>query len=219
MNPVLSILIATVGEREDRFLQLVKMLLPQVLAHEDDIEVLVYWSNCDVPIAKIRQVLAEEANGDYICFIDDDDSVPDYYCDRIIEAIERSYPDQIGWVQQLYWDGVKTKPTFHSIQYDGWSEDANGYYRECSHLNPIKREIALQVPFIGYDGPEDMNWAERVASLVKTEEYIEDCMYFYYYNSADSIWQGGKVPDRNYIRPPLRKPFRYHPDCKSVYTV
>ena len=214
----LSILIATVGEREKRFLQLVEKLAPQVQAHNGEIEVLVFWNNFERPVSEVRQDLVDQAYGDYVCFIDDDDSVPDYYCDRIMDAIKTS-PDQVGWRQQLYWDGVKTKPTFHSIKYLGWSEDANGYYRECSHLNPIKREIALQVPFTGYDGPEDFNWAQEVAPLVKTEEYIEDCMYFYYFNSTDTIWQGKKVPDKNYTRPELPEHFRYHPDSKSVFAV
>ena len=214
----LSILIATVGERTDRFMDLVATLAPQVQGYKDQIEVLIYWNNFELPISQIRQALIEEARGDYVCFIDDDDSVPPYYCDHIMEAIETN-PDQVGWRQQLYWDGVKTKPTFHSIKYSGWSEDVNGYYRECSHLNPIRRDIALRVPFTGYDGPEDISWAERVAPLVQTEEYINEPMYYYYFNSADSIWNRGKVPDRNYRRPSLRKPFRYHPDCKSVYTV
>lgn len=214
--PRLSILIATVGEREERFKRLVEVLKPQVESYGDKIEVLVFWNNCEKSIAEIRQSLIEEARGVYVAFVDDDDMVPDYYCDRIMNALQTN-PDQVGWVQQLYWDGVKTKPTFHSIKYDGWSEDVNAYYRECSHLNPIKREIALKIPFTGYDGPEDLNWAQRVASFVDTEEYIDDVMYLYYYNSADSIWQTGKVPDRNYTRPNLPKHFRYHPDSKSVF--
>jgi hypothetical protein len=214
--PRLSILIATVGERDKRFRKLVGELTPQVRAYPGQIEVLCYWNNGELPIAEIRQALVNEARGEYVCFIDDDDGVPSYYCDRIMQATE-SYPDQVGWVQQLYWDGVKTKPTFHSIKYDGWSEDVNGYYRECSHLNPIKREIALKIPFTGYDGPEDLNWAQRVASFVDTEEYVDDVMYLYYYNSADSIWQTGKVPDKNYMRPTLPEYFRYHPESKSVF--
>lgn len=214
----LSILIATVGERDERFRRLVGELTPQVQAYPGEIEVLIFWNNFERPIAEIRQSLVNEALGDYVCFIDDDDSVPPYYCDRIVTATE-SNPDYVGWRMQLWYDGVKMKPTYHSIRYPEWSDDANGYYRNTSHLNPIKRDIALQVPFIGYDGPEDVSWAKRVAPLVKTEEYIEDAMYFYNFSSADSIWQGEKVPDQNYTRPPLKEPFRYHPDSQTVFTV
>jgi len=214
----LSILIATVGERDKRFRRLVGTLAPQVGAYPGEIEVLCYWNNFERPIAEIRQALIDEARGDYVCFIDDDDSVPDYYCDRIMNAI-RTDPDYVGWRMQVWIDGEKMKPTFHSIRYPKWSDDANGYYRNTSHLNPIKRSISLQTPFVGFKGPEDVSWAKRVAPLVKTEEYIEDCMYFYNFNSSDSIWQGDKVPTQNYTRPQLPEHFRYHPDSKSVFVV
>lgn len=211
----LSILIATVGERDGRFRNLVDTLSPQVT---DEIEVVVFWNNFERPIAEIRQALVTEAIGDYVCFIDDDDSVPSYYCDRIIDAIENQ-PDQVGWRMQTWWNGDKLKPTFHSIRYNGWSDDNHGYYRDCSHLNPIRRDIAVQVPFTGHDGPEDIGWAQRVAPLVKTEEYIEDCMYYYFFNSTDSIWQGKQVPECSYTRPDLPEHFRYHPDSKSAFAV
>ena len=215
-RPLLSILIPTVGERSDRFQNLVASLSPQVQAEYGDIEVLVYWNNFERPIAEIRQALIEEAHGQYVCFVDDDDGVPSYYCDKIITALQ-SRPDYVGWRMQLWMDGQKMKPTFHSIKYDHWSDDAEGYYRDISHLNPIKRSIALQVPFTGHDGPEDYSWAQLIAPLVKTEEYIEEPMYFYYYNSRDTIWQGGKVPDQSYTRPELGEHFRYHPECKTEY--
>lgn len=209
----LSILIPTVGERASRFQTLTERLSPQL---SDDIEVLVYWNNFEHPIAEIRQALVEEARGDYSCFVDDDDDIPDYYCDRILDALN-SEPDYVGWRMQLWYDGVKTKPTFHSIRYPKWYDDDDGYYRNASHLNPVKRDIALQVPFTGYAGPEDVSWSERVAPLLKTEEYIEEPMYFYHYNSDDSVWRGGKQPMRNYVRPELPKHFRYHPDSKPEF--
>lgn len=215
-TPRLSILIPTVGERDERFRQLVADLEPQVRAHNGQIEVLVYWNNFEKPIAAIRQALVEGARGEYTCFVDDDDKVPPYYCDRIIKAIQ-SGPDYVGWRMQLWIDGQKMKPTFHSMRYDRWFDDAHGYYRNTSHLNPIKRSIALQVPFTGHDGPEDVSWARRVAPLVKSEQYIEEPMYFYYYNTQDSIWRGGKMPNRKYSRPALGECFRYHPDCKTEF--
>lgn len=215
-SPTLSILIATVGERDDRFKSLVSLLAPQVQTHAGGVEVLVYWNNFERPIAEIRQALVEEARGTYTCFVDDDDSVPEYYCDRIIEAI-KSRPDCVGWRMQTWWNGTKLKPTYHSIEYDRWWDDAHGYYRDASHLNPVRRDIALRVPFIHSATPEDMSWAERVAPLLKSEEYIEDCMYFYQFNTADSVWRGKSMPDVAYVRPPLPDYFRYHPDCQVTY--
>lgn len=215
MKPRLSILIATVGEREERFLQLVERLSTQVQKYDGQIEVLAFWNNMEHPIAEIRQALVDEATGEYVCFIDDDDSVPEYYCDRIMAATE-DRPDYVGFRMQLWYDGVKTKPTYHSIRYSEWSDDAEGYYRNISHLNPIRRDIAIKVPFTGHAGPEDYCWSSLVAPLVHTEEYVEEPMYFYYFNSSDSIWRGSKASG-TYTRPELPEHFRYHPDSKSVF--
>lgn len=222
-KPKLSILIPTVGERDDRFKKLVETLSPQVQKHKGRVEVVVFWNNFDTPLAEIRQALVNEARGEYISFIDDDDSVPEYYCDRILAAT-KTRPDYIGWRMQLWFNGQKMKPTYHSIEYTEWSDDGDGYYRNASHLNPVKRSIALQVPFHQgddkfYGTAEDYSWSQRVAPLLKTEEYIEDVMYFYYANTNDSIWRGDKVPKQNYIRPPLPVRFRYHPDSKPAYFV
>lgn len=217
MRPILSILIPTVGQREAQFCELIAMLGPQVRAHDGGIEALCYWNNGERSLAEIRQALVEEARGLYVSQIDDDDSVPDYYCNRIINAIGSVFPDQVGWHMRAWWDGEPLKPTYHSLRYDRWWDDANGYYRNCSHLNPIKRDIALRVPFTGHDGPEDFCWAREIAPLVKTEEYIEEPMYFYRFTPADSIWRGIPPPNRAYTRPALPKYFRYHPDCASEY--
>jgi hypothetical protein len=212
----LSILIPTVGERDQRFRKLVATLTPQVQKHNGSVEVVAYWNNFEKPIADIRQALVNEARGDYVCFIDDDDGVPAYYCDRIVEAIGNN-PDYIGWRMQLWYDGAKMKPTYHSIMYDSWFEDPYGYYRNISHLNPVRRSIALQVPFDGSVGPEDHNWAQAIYPLIQSEFYIDDPMYFYYFNTEDSIWRGKSMPNKNYRRPTLGKHFRYHPDSKAAF--
>lgn len=216
MKPKLSILIATVGERDERFQRLIGILAPQVQTYKGDVEVLVYWNNFEKSMGEIRQALVEEAKGEYVCFIDDDDSVPMYYGEKILKAIEKK-PDYIGWKMQLWHNGEKMKPTFHSIKYTKWYDDEHGYYRNISHLNPIRKDVALKVGFENSKVAEDQPWATKIAPLVDTEEYIDDVMYYYYHNSNDSIWRADKVPDSDYIRPFLGQYFRYHPDSKSVF--
>jgi hypothetical protein len=66
----LSILIATLGERKDRFTALVDKLVSQA---NDDVEIIAYFNNGELPLGDIRQALVDEAVGQYVCFIDDDD--------------------------------------------------------------------------------------------------------------------------------------------------
>lgn len=212
-KPRLSILIATLGQREVRFQRLLKRLIPQA----KETEILVYWNNFERPLPEIRQALVKEARGDYVCFIDDDDMVPTYYVAEILKATQNN-PDYVGWRMQLYMNGEKVKPTFHSLKYDRWDEDENGYYRNISHLNPIKRELALKENFIVPEGiPEDYDWAKRMVQHVKTEQYIDRVMYHYYPSAEDSLWRGGREL-RTLYRPIIRsKCFRWHPESKESW--
>lgn len=217
MKPKLSILIATVGQREERFLNLIEELLKQAHQHEGEVEILVYWNNGELPMGEIRQKLVEEATGDYICFVDDDDRVPEYYVEAILDAIKDNV-DYVGWQMQLYTNGEPAKPTYHSLVYDSWHEDDNGYYRDVSHLNPIRHAIALKVSFETPTGsPEDFIWTKRIAPYLKTEAYIDKIMYFYQHSPSDSIWNGKLEHGKRYIRPSIVDPnFRYHPSSKEA---
>lgn len=196
----LSILIATLGRRGYRFLNLLSLLMPQVEKYDGQIEVLAYWNNGEVSIGEIRRSLMESAVGEYVCFIDDDDSVPGYYCAEIMEAIEE-HPDYVGFKVQFFNEGVEAKPVFHSIMYNRWHEDERGYYRGVTHLNPIKREIALQGDFGNGGIGEDAKWARSVTPLVKTEKYVDKVMYQYYHDKSDTSFGGDIKPDGNYKRP------------------
>ncbi len=63
----LSILIATLGERKDRFTALVDKLVSQA---NDDVEIIAYFNNGELPLGDIRQALVDEAVGQYKSIID-----------------------------------------------------------------------------------------------------------------------------------------------------
>lgn len=184
-------MIATVSVRNDQFSTLIKKLLTQVDRYGGDIQVLAYWDNFERPLGEIRQKLVEAADSSYVCFLDDDDDVPDYYCEKIYPRLNGV--DYVGWRMQLYHDGQKMKPTYHSLKYTQWSEDDKGWYRNVSHLNPIKRELALKGDFTK-SVPEDVDWATQVVPFVKTENYIEEPMYFYMHKTGESLWDKRNTP-------------------------
>jgi hypothetical protein len=214
----LSILIATIGHREQRFLSLIHSLMPMVKPYKGQIEVLAYWNNGELPIGKIRKALIQEAKGDYVCFIDDDDCVPEYYCELIMEALRDSCPDYVGFKVQLFNEGIEAKPVYHSIIYKHWHEDERGYYRGVTHLNPIKRSIALDGDFgTSHEAGEDAKWAQSVTPLVQREAYIDRVMYQYYHDRSDTNFGGDKHNDGHYKRPDFRhKYFRFHKDSKET---
>jgi len=211
----LSILIATVGWRTEAFLGLLYHLMPQVKTFAGKVEVIAYWNNGELPVGQIRKALVEQASGEYVCFIDDDDMVPDYYCKKILGALGKDY---VGFRVKFFNDGVEMPPVTHSLRHTTWSQDEYGYYRGVTHLNPIKREIALRGEWpTSRQAGEDELWAKSVTPFVKTENYLDEVMYFYYHSKSDTSFGGDSKPRERYTRPVIKeKWFRYHPDSKEV---
>ena len=53
------------------------------------------------------------------------------------------------------------------------------YFRNPNHLNPVKRELALNTKFPKLDRFEDKDYSARLLKLLNTEEYIEEPIYHY----------------------------------------
>lgn len=210
----LSILIATQGRRNEKFVALVESLIPQADDFKGDIEIVAYWNNGEKSIGEIRQALVESAKGAYVCFIDDDDKVPAYYCTEIMKALGEDY---VGFEVELFEKDRKMPKVFHSIRYGVWHQDNLGFYRGITHLNPIKREIALKGTF-GKNGiGEDAEWALTIMQFVRTETYIDKIMYYYLHDADDTSFGGAHHKSGKYKRPVMTNPcFRYHPDSKEA---
>jgi hypothetical protein len=176
-----SILILTQPSRETFLKRLLHVLEPQVEGRYD-VEIVTRLFDKGMDIGANRQRMIEEARGEYISFVDDDDLVPPNHVATIYPLLDGV--DYIGFRLQLFLDDRKQKPTFHSLRYDGWNADSEGWYRDLSYMNPIRRKLALAVKIEGPAG-EDSRWAERLRELkiVKTEHFIDEVMYFYYFRS------------------------------------
>lgn len=210
----LSILIPTLGWRRAQFHRLMDVLLPQV--ERNNIEVVAYWNNGEKSIGELRQALLEDARGEYVCFIDDDDMVPDWYCDEIFWNLGKDY---VGFEVELFNEGKKMPRVFHSIRYGVWHEDETGYYRGVTHLNPIKRELALKGDFGKHGIGEDENWSRTVTPFVRTENYIDKIMYYYYHSNAHTAFGGRERKPVFHLRPEIQHPqFRFHPESKTEGT-
>lgn len=208
--PSWNILIATLGQRRARFERLLAQLLPQTEPYGGDVTVTALFNNGELgDVGELRHALLSSATSDYVSFVDDDDEVPPYFVRRVAESLVDE-PDYVGWTMQCYVDGVKMKPTHHSMIYSGWWEDARGYYRDVSHLNPIRTSIARRGDF-RVELPEDRSWAAQVASHIKHEVFIAEVMYHYHSSSVDTTWRPGSVITPVYDRLTVDHPnFRYY---------
>lgn len=170
-----SILICSLDSRWAYLNRLLERLKPQMT---DEVEVLVNSDRREVTIGAKRNMLVSWATGQYVAFVDDDDLVSEKYTSKILRAI-RSEPDCVGIEGTMTTDGVNPKKFIHSIKYRNWFERNGIYYRCCNHLNPIRKDIVVQVPFPEINSGEDHNFSMMVKPLLHKESYISEPIYFY----------------------------------------
>lgn len=208
VRPLLDILICSVYARHEQLAGLLLVLGPQLDAAAGAARVTVAVDDCELPVGAKRSALVACSTADYVCFVDDDDMVSDDYVAMLLSALAHD-PDYVGFEVAVLLDGVASKRCYHSLRYTGWSEDTDGYYRDLSHLNPIRREIALQgLPFLDGFG-EDQAWADKVrqTGLATRERYVDRVLYTYRHSSTGSLFTGGpqrlgrpvRLQDRMYV--------------------
>ena len=180
-DPKLSLMILTQPSRAAFLAKLLDRLKPQV-AKYPDVVIDIRMFDGNLSLGANRERMRQASRGEYICFIDDDDLVPEDYLAKIYPLLDGV--DQIGFRVQCYIDGEPLSKTFHSLKYKSWSADKDGHYRDISHINPMRRVLALQVSMDGGVG-EDSRWSDamRQLNIVKTEHYIDEVMYLYYYRN------------------------------------
>lgn len=188
----LSILIPTVNDRFHFLKRLLKIIDAQI--DRTRIQVCIEADqgerNGGMTIGEKRNRLMMQSVGEYQAFIDDDDRVSEHYFDQILSAIDRGKQryaqgvDVIGIEWELTKDNQDIPSrAIHSIRYPEIKYRGGVLYRPPSHLNPVKRSLALQVPFPHVSWQEDFDYAKRLFPLLKSEEMTKEPIYFYDYRS------------------------------------
>lgn len=142
-------------------------------------------------IGQKRRELVENACGKYVAFIDDDDRVSDDYLRRVLGAI-KSDPDCAslrGEMIAMDHPGQPRRPFYHSLRYRAWFEEKEVYYRPPNHLNAVRRDLALQVPFLPLNFGEDKDFSYRLLPLLKTEASTGDDSPIYFYEYRRKKWR------------------------------
>ena len=202
-----SILIASHHTRHEKLAGLLDLLAPQIVP---EVEAVVYWNTGALPVAAYRAALLDDAQGEWVSFVDDDDRVPSCYVADILVALDDD-PDQVGFeVEFNDIDGSVFKPgsyrAFHSLKHKRWYQKGQTFYRDISHLNPVRTVIARQGSYGKAGRSEDVAWADSIRGLVESEVYIPKILYHYDYRRPDPGTPG---------QPPvLPEGFRFHPDSE-----
>ena len=182
-----QIIILTKSERREFLDQLLSCLEPQInklgLNKFEQVDILIHTDNWKEPpyigVGGKREVARKKATGDYICWFDDDDLPAPDYISSILPLLDGI--DYIGFNLETYVDKRYIGPTYHSLRHSGWTDDYHdpAHFRDISHLNPMRRELAMLKPFGGPIG-EDHRWADSLRGLVKTEHNVDRVLYYYF---------------------------------------
>lgn len=155
-------------------------------ANKDAVEIICEKSET-LSIGRKRNMLLQNASGDYIAFIDDDDEVSPNYVKLLMEGINKGV-DCCSLKGMYSVDGRMDGFFEHSLKYSEWRtndvEDFRKgikYERYPNHLNCIKSDIAKQFKFPEKNHGEDFDWSKQLheSGLLRTEHYIEQLIYFY----------------------------------------
>jgi len=188
----LSILICALPARRALRERLVDALYAQ-MGTRQDVEIIIDERE-EITVGEKRQALLKKARGYYVAFVDDDDMVAHDYVDRVTDAV--TSPDYgpllsvdcASLVGVITTNGEKPQEFRHSIAYEGWYTKDGVHFRCPNHLNPIRRDLALQVGFHNSNVGEDADFSKRLRPLLQKEASTGDKpLYFYFYNQADSV--------------------------------
>jgi len=154
-----------------------------------DVEIIQEHDDGGMTTGMKRQCLNEAATGKYVAHFDDDDLPSDHYIEWVTEGCRKD-PDIIGIRGILIIDGdMNSQSRFEqSTQYKKWEKKGVDEFRGPTHLNPIRRDIALRCPFNDVRIREDWMYCKKVMKIHENtplrELMITRNLYLYQYRST-----------------------------------
>jgi len=186
MNVKLSILIPSLPERIDVMSKIVEEVTKQ--SQGKPVEVLVMLDNKKRTIGAKRNSLIEQAKGEYVVFVDDDDRVVPHFVEALCSKIEAE-PDTdcIVYDVAVNLNGKFSKICKYGKEYR-YGQDAFFYYRKPNSRMCYAKRIAEKHKFLDINYGEDDEWGERASRDIGKQSRIPDVLYHYDYVDKPASW-------------------------------
>lgn len=186
MSILWTIGILHLPKRKQSYDALINELNKQIVEcnSQEIIEIVTETDDGRLSVGTKRNKVLDKANGEYVCFIDDDDMVTPIYVSKILNALQ-SKPDVVELVGFLPHHNL---PFIHNLKCGGHFRKDGIQFRTPNHLNTIKTEIAKKIRYVEISHGEDQDYSHRLwqSGLMKTEELIHERMYIYQFNPRTS---------------------------------
>lgn len=188
----LSILIPTMPYRKQKFDRLMDNLNTQ---KRPNVDINVLSTDNSLDIATKRNLMLSNSKGRYTAFIDDDDVVKGNYIDSILAALE-SEPDCVGFKLAYIRDGIHSATIDQSMKFKTHDKKVyrkndgsafNYVSKPINHINAIKSDLFRKIGFpSGVKYGEDRLFSLMLQRFLTSEEYIDDHLYYYLFDSNDN---------------------------------
>lgn len=196
---MLSILIPSIPSRWNKLDTLKSELnrqLKELEVHEmlGKIELVVDDSSAyldgGLSIGKKREALVKRANGKYLCFLDDDESIAPNYLESLLRLC--NYDLDVCTFKAIAklgtaWGLVNMKLS-HKVN-DQFTPE-HTIRRPPWHICPVRSEFAKLYDFDDINNAEDSKWFEKVLSHCTTEAHTDKILFQYnhgHHSEADRI--------------------------------
>jgi glycosyltransferase involved in cell wall biosynthesis len=181
---LLSVLIPTLRSRQQSFAALTAKLQGQIAASDlhDQVEIVHFRDDREHSVGAKRNWLLDNARGEFVVFVDDDDDVSDQYVPLICRTL-REHPeiDCVGITGTILFRGSHARTFVHSLRYKGYRHVKGTYLRPPLHLNPMRRDIAKRYRFPDINYSEDIDWGMRICrdGVLAREYFLSEVLYYY----------------------------------------
>lgn len=175
----LSILVPAIPSRWDKFQKIYTKLDSQATK---DVEVIGLIDNKKRSIGKKRDALKTLVNGEYFCFVDDDDDVSDDFVKEILKGIKKN-PDVIAFKQRALVDDLEGVIDFDLKNENEPFKPGEVTKRKPHHMCAWKTSLAKKVVFPDLMYNEDAIWLGYLWKMALTQYKIDKILHTYIFDS------------------------------------